>query len=337
MKPPVRNSARAAAAAERKATEAETMQRQLAEANAQRAGAVSMFLVDAFRSPDPHNDGRTITIAEVLDRSAKNLQDKFADDPRTRADLLSAIGESYYGLGLYREAIPLLESARELRVSALGKGHVDTLATDSKLVSAYLEVDRAKDATVLAEEILRLGIDNLQTDPPAAQPNMGDLTRSFWEAGSLKTALPLLQETVQLRRDKLGPQHPAVLDSMNELAWAYYLLERNSDALPLAEETVRLRKAVLGTGHHDTLSSMEILSNAYRRAGRPADRLRVCEEAVELSKATLGPFHPETITLMEYLVNAYSDSGQQDEAVRLCEEMVKISKATWDRITTLPS
>ena len=86
-----------------------------AVANAGRAEAVSNFLVSAFGSPDPSKDGRTITIFEVLDRSAKELQGQFADDPRTKSDLFHAIGESYHGLGLDREAIPVLEQARQLR------------------------------------------------------------------------------------------------------------------------------------------------------------------------------------------------------------------------------
>ena len=101
--------AREAADSERKATTAESAQRQQAEENARRAEEVSKFLVDALRNANPERNGRTITTAELLDRAAKELQTKFADDPRTKATLLSVIGEGYHGLGLYREEIPLLE------------------------------------------------------------------------------------------------------------------------------------------------------------------------------------------------------------------------------------
>ena len=71
--------------------------------------------MSSFKSAWPSRDGRTITIAEVLDRSTRELQEKFPDDPRTKAALLGAIGSSYEQLGLDAEAIPLLEQARDLR------------------------------------------------------------------------------------------------------------------------------------------------------------------------------------------------------------------------------
>ncbi len=52
-----------------------------AVASGARSEAVSEFLVNAFGSPDPSKAGRTVTIAEVLDRSAKDLQDSFTEDP----------------------------------------------------------------------------------------------------------------------------------------------------------------------------------------------------------------------------------------------------------------
>jgi hypothetical protein len=43
------------------------------EESRKQAAAVSTFLVEAFRSPDPAQDGRTIKVADVLDRAAGKL------------------------------------------------------------------------------------------------------------------------------------------------------------------------------------------------------------------------------------------------------------------------
>ena len=52
------------------------------------AEAVSQFLVDALSSPwDPSGDrsyNPKITVADVLDRAVRELQDKFSDDPLTK-------------------------------------------------------------------------------------------------------------------------------------------------------------------------------------------------------------------------------------------------------------
>ena len=70
------------------------------EESRRQAEAVSKFLVDAFRSPDPRLDGRQIKVADLLDRAVAQLDDQFAGDPRIRAELLDAVGQTYFSLGL---------------------------------------------------------------------------------------------------------------------------------------------------------------------------------------------------------------------------------------------
>ena len=61
------------------------------------SAAVTAFLVHGFRSPDPARDGRTITIAEILDRAVEDLGERDDLSPTTRATILNAVGESYGG------------------------------------------------------------------------------------------------------------------------------------------------------------------------------------------------------------------------------------------------
>ena len=76
--------------------------------------AISKFLTEVFRSPDPARDGRTITVAETLGAAAKKLETDLAAHPAQRAKLQATLSTTYYTLGLYREAIPLQEKIRDL-------------------------------------------------------------------------------------------------------------------------------------------------------------------------------------------------------------------------------
>src|SRR5262249_61455739 len=75
----------------------------------------------------PEQEGAKVTIAEVLKRSAEELARPASLDAATRAALLHAIGGTYHGLGLYGEAVGVLEQARALRREYLGVEHADTL------------------------------------------------------------------------------------------------------------------------------------------------------------------------------------------------------------------
>ena len=61
------------------------------EGSRSQAEAVSRFLVEAFRKPDPARDGSKVTVAEVLDQAVSKLQDQFAGSPRIQGELLQAL------------------------------------------------------------------------------------------------------------------------------------------------------------------------------------------------------------------------------------------------------
>ncbi len=97
--------ARRAMAAEQQAT---------AKADAERAAreeseSILKFMTEVFQSPDPIRDGRTITVADELDRATKRLEIDLANQPGRLATLQATLASTYYALGLAPQAIPLQE------------------------------------------------------------------------------------------------------------------------------------------------------------------------------------------------------------------------------------
>lgn len=76
------------------------------------AEAVSTFLVEALRSPDPELDGRAVKVVDVLDRAAEQLDSDFDGSQATKGAPFNALGETYRGLGLYEQAMSALKSLR---------------------------------------------------------------------------------------------------------------------------------------------------------------------------------------------------------------------------------
>ena len=55
---------------------------------------MSTFLVEAFRSPDPSQDGRDVKVADILDRASERLDKEFAGSQATKGTLLDALGQT---------------------------------------------------------------------------------------------------------------------------------------------------------------------------------------------------------------------------------------------------
>ena len=62
------------------------------EESRKQADAVSRFLVEAFRSPDPSEDGREMKVVDVLDRAVTRLDQEFAGSQVTRGALFQTLG-----------------------------------------------------------------------------------------------------------------------------------------------------------------------------------------------------------------------------------------------------
>ena len=142
-----------------RATEAEEgVKAALAESEQAReqAESVAAFLVEVFESPDPERDGRTITVAEMLDRAVERLKTELQDQPQRVARLLQAIGRTYSALDLTDRAIPLHEELRIFHERTSGLEHPDTLTAKSTLALSCDHAGLYDEALRLNEEVLKL-------------------------------------------------------------------------------------------------------------------------------------------------------------------------------------
>ena len=114
------------------------------------------YLVAAFRKSDPDADGETLTVAALFGQAAEQLETTFPNQPLIQAQLLNAIGETYFGLSLYQKAVAIHERARKIRHNELGLDHEDTLMSMHNLALAYHHAGRLTDALPLLEQTFEM-------------------------------------------------------------------------------------------------------------------------------------------------------------------------------------
>jgi tetratricopeptide (TPR) repeat protein len=290
------------------------------------AQAVSKFMTGVFQSPDPTRDGRTITVAETLDRAATNLEHELAAQPGVRAQLQSTLGATYQALGLYPEAIQLQKRVRDYYLTTLGPEHPATLAATHDLANSYSSAGRGDEALKLQEEVLALYRKVLGPEHPATLGAMNNLASSYYGTGHRGEGLKLRQEVLALRRKVNGPEDPDTLKAMGNLAISYTDSSRRDEALKLREEVLATSRKVLGLEHPETLTAMLNLAVSYYETGRRDEALKLRQEVMPLYRKVLGPEHPETLTAMLNLAVSYYDTGRRDEALKLQDEMLHLSR-----------
>jgi eukaryotic-like serine/threonine-protein kinase len=288
--------------------------------------AISKFLTEVFQSPDPAKDGRTITVAETLSNATIKLETGLTNQPAQRARLQAALGATYYGLGLFPEAIALQEQIRDYYLASLGLDDPNTLEAMNNLAMSYRVAGRLNEALKLSEETLAFRRKLLGPENTNTLATMNNLANSYDDAGRLDEALKLGEEELPLTSKVLGPEHPRTLSAMGNLANSYDGAGRLDEALKLREQVLSLCRKVNGPEHPATITAMLALANSYAEAGRKDEALKLREETLTLSRKVFGPEHPHTLTAMMNLANSYVDAGRKDEALKLQEETLTLSR-----------
>jgi hypothetical protein len=293
------------------------------EAARRQAETVSTFGIEIFRSPDPALDGRQVKVVDVLDRAADKLAKEFNGPAETKGALLGALGETFYGLGLYDRAIALQTQACGVREAALGPDHPLTLLSRIHLGEAYHLAGRTADEIALNEATLKLCEARLGARHPDTLTARNNLAAAYMDAGRIPEAIALDEVTLKERGKALGHDHPHTLNSRNNLAAAYLLAGRHAEAIALDEVNLKVYLSQLGPEHPATLMSRNNLAAAYMDAGRATEAVTLNEANLALCESKLGPEHPNARKYHSNLAMAYLAAGQLAQAEPLLRTVVE--------------
>jgi serine/threonine protein kinase/tetratricopeptide (TPR) repeat protein len=320
------------------AREAETEQRQLAEANektaksreAETRAVLDFVETKVFAAARPKGKGgglgHDVTLRKAVETALPFVDEAFHNQPLIEAQLRMTLGLSFSYLGSANTSYEQFQKANAIYASIEGPHHPDTLMSMHRLAGSHSALGRHMDALRLNEETLRLRKIILGPDHPDTLTSMNSVANAYRNLGRHAEARKLYEETLALRKATLGPGHRDTLGSMNNLAVNYTALNLHADALKLNEETLELKKATLGPDHPDTLVTMINLAVSYAALGREEDALKIREETAALLKAKLGIGHPDTLVSLHNLANSYAACHRPADALRQHEETLALRK-----------
>jgi eukaryotic-like serine/threonine-protein kinase len=297
------------------------------EESRHQAEAVSTFLVDALRSPDPGRDGTQVKVVELLDRAVDQLRAEFKGTEATKGALLNSLGRTYYGLGLNKKATELHTEALAVREAALGPEHSDTLCSRNDLAEDYRAAGRLADAIALHESTLKLWEAHYGSDNSNTLNSRSNLAFAYQTAGRTAEAIAMNEAALKRMELVLGPDYPDTLTSRSNLAVAYWAAGRTAESIAINEGTLKLKEAALGPDHPSTLTTRNNLATGYWVLGRLDEAIAMSEVTLKMRRSKLGPDHPDTLVGQNNLASYYLAAGRPDEAIKLHELTIKLREA----------
>jgi eukaryotic-like serine/threonine-protein kinase len=309
----VKSEAKATVEAERANREAET------------ARHTADFLVGLFEVVDPGAArGNTITAREILDRGAVRIDAELDAQPEVQSALMETMGTVYKSLGLYDQALPLLERSLARRIEVYG--------SDSLLISDTLTdlgaLRRLKAEYAQAEPLLRQALElrraQLGEEDATVAECMHELGLALSGLNRLPEAEELFRTSLSVRRKLLG-RHPDVAESLNALA--FDLFDQGDAEAPeeLLRESLSIRQELLGE-HPETAESLNDLGVYLFERHESEEAEELLRAALDMKRRVYTGVHPEVALSLNNLAVAYHSRDALDEAETLYLEALAIQR-----------
>ncbi|KAJ7624508.1 P-loop containing nucleoside triphosphate hydrolase protein, partial [Roridomyces roridus] len=198
----------------------------------------------------------------------REKQDRHGENHPLTLQSMEELGNSYQGLGKFREALPRQTLVLEKRKQLLGDEHPETLRAMGNLSITHRDLGQFNDALSLQTLVLEKQKQLLGDEHPETLWAMGNLALTHQYLGQFNDALPLQTLVLEKQKQLLGDEHPETLRAMGNLAITHRDLGQFNDALSLQTLVLEKQKQLLGEQHPETLRAMGNLALTHRDLGQ---------------------------------------------------------------------
>jgi serine/threonine protein kinase/tetratricopeptide (TPR) repeat protein len=306
-------------------------QRQAATAQANRADAITHFLIDKLllgASPERSQADRPVTLIEVLNRAAAAVDTSFHDRPEAEAKIRSAIGQAYHSLGYYSQSVKQNHVAYDRLAAQPGVKESDRLRALCEWGHGLVHLSRLDEAEPLLLKAYRETQDLLGSRDAISLQAAEQMASLLTKQRRLQEAQAIYQRVLDDSRAVNGPNAPFTLSILNNLAVNFEVQGQLGDAERLYREVLAARLKLLGNDHLDTLLVLGNLGHVIGHQGRLKEAEDLLQRSYQSMRRTLGPQHPQTLTVMSNLGEMLCKRRRFDEA----EGLLKPCLAAQQRI-----
>ncbi|MFZ4576532.1 MAG: hypothetical protein ACOYN0_19275, partial [Phycisphaerales bacterium] len=258
-------------------------------------------------------------------RAAERLDESFADDPLTRAELSEFIGWTLVRLEEYEQARPLVRFAAETRLRLQGPDHSDTIRACLRLAEFCDYAGPTPDST----KYYRLAMESCDRnfglfDPRTlrVQRMLANNLASIRLDGGLATTL--LEERLALAREAGRSDHPDTLVHEGYTGMLLCLTGRPQRGEPLVAHAVARARATLPPDDIYLATIEEFYGRGLARENPPQPEAQRClAHAAQVYSRYFGPMTMQTLNARMADAGMLERLSKHSEARPIFEDVLK--------------
>ncbi|MGY0505245.1 protein kinase domain-containing protein [Luteimonas sp. e5] len=298
-----------------------------AEAERGAAVAVRDFMVGVFSAANPeHVQGELPDAAQLLASGVRRIEGDLADKPAQQAELFTALGDSYAGLGEYARAVELTRRAYELALAAWGEDDARSRRTLARLAYATLQLGGPFDALRgQLERSLAYPLPLDESDRIAFAEVRANLGGVLFRVGQLPEAERVLAQAVAEARALGASGETALITALHQRTMLDDASGHREQAIAgLHELTALLERQPVGSVANRQVA-LQNLATLLGQAGRGDEAEQILIKLRDANSAMYGASHPATIASNVQLGRALLRRGQNAQARSLLEQMLALA------------
>lgn len=306
-----------------------TAQRQRALDEAATSKETMDFMVGLFTLADPTEArANEVTVREILDRGAEDVQRQLRDRPAVRSNLMTAMGRAYTGLGLPAPATKLLKDALAVRQSTTGEGSPATTETRGAMAEAlYLEGNYE-----VSETEFELALGDARRIAPEGNALVAMLLNgwgnSLSQLGRDAEAEKAFREALEIDRRLFGEQSLEFAQTQQGLAEALYFMGRYPESRELFVRNLSVQRRLLGEPNWKVGYTLNQLGALNFQMGNYDEAVQYWKQSLDMTVSWAGEVHPDVGAILNNIGRGLLIDGELDEAGPYLQRALDIHRRT---------
>ena len=305
-----------------------SVERDRATAEAATAHEVERFLLEMFANPNPEvARGETLTARELLDRGLVDI-DKLGAQPKVQVRLLSAMYESYIGLGMHEKSRELTERALRVQVSIPDADPAITRKIRTDLATTDRGLGNVEDAEKLFRAIYDEEVRSGRGAELQALEVLSGLGITLQNSGRLDEAEAAFGGAMKGLERAVGRDHESYLEALNGMAIVHAYRGDYGKSEVFAREAYERRRKLHGPDSPITLEATGNYGYVLMQLGRYAESEPLLRHTYEQRRRMLGDEHPEFVDTLNGMATLLQSMERYDEAEELFARALALSEKT---------
>ena len=268
------------------------LERDRANEEAETATQVSEFMVRLFEVSNPSKArGDSVTAREILDEGALRIKSELEDQPHIMGRLMEVLGEVYVGLGLYEQAVPLLNESLELALQ--DEKNLDLAEMYSNLGELELRLGHYEKSEEYFKNALEVDERNLGPDHTNVASSLNNLGLAQMYLGDLENARQQYERSLAIKEKILDPDDPKLAISLSSFGSLLMNFGDSESAMIHYKRALDIQERVLGSDHYNTIITMSNIGALLGDNGDYAGAVEILKEVLEHQKQIMAIDHPD--------------------------------------------